>query len=349
MNVYRRGKNWYIGFRFHGERYREMIGPSRKGAETVIAKRKAQIAEGKFLDIRRAPVPITFYDLAKEYRAWAKTNKKASTCSREVCIMRSLDAHFKGKHIHEITTRDIEEWKSQREKTCKPASVNRELALLKHMLSMAVRWKSLKESPAKEVKRLKGEGRRVRYLMPDEVQTLLSSCKDWLRPVLTLAVHTGMRKGELLSLTWPQVNLEQGIITLLDTKNGERRDIPMDETVKGILKEIPVDGELVFSNRNGKRIDGAFLYLAFYEALKKSGITDFRFHDLRHTFASNLIMSGMDLNTVRELLGHKDLKMTLQVCAPCPELQGKSCKPPGPGIRAATNLTTGKNAVQLRP
>jgi hypothetical protein len=79
MAVYRRGENWCIDFTFHGQRIREMIGPSRKGADKVIAKRKAEIAENKFLDVRKESEPITFYEFAKEYLQWAKANKKPST------------------------------------------------------------------------------------------------------------------------------------------------------------------------------------------------------------------------------------------------------------------------------
>ena len=119
-----------------------------------------------------------------------------------------------------------------------------------------------------------------------------------------------MRKGELFGLKWEQVNFEQGIITLLDTKNSERRDIPMDDTVKTILKGMERKGNYVFCNEEGETF--VRLQRSFEVALKKSGIEDFRFHDLRHTFASNLVMAGEDLNTVMELLGHKDLTMTLR-------------------------------------
>lgn len=196
--------------------------------------------------------------------------------------MRSFDKEFEGKYIHEISAWQIEGWKSKRSKICKVATVNRELALLKHMFSMAVKpWKKLKESPVKDIKRLKGETKRVRYLMPDEVQRLISNSANFLKPIIALAVHTGMRKSEILGLKWQQVSYEQGIITVLDSKNGERRHIPMDETIRSTLKAIEPSSELIFHNRNGKPIDGAFLYNAFYEGLEKSGITDFRFHDLR--------------------------------------------------------------------
>jgi integrase len=351
MGVYQRGENWYVDFAFHGKRIREMIGPSRKGAEAVIAKRKTEIAEGKFLDIQKGPVPIKFHEFAKEYLAYSKTNKKSSTYTRELAIMRSFDREFEGRDIHEITAWQIEGWKSKRKEGHKPATVNRELALLKHMFSMAVKWRRVKESPTKDVKGLKGEGRRVRYLMPEEVQTLISNCKDFLKPIITVAVHTGLRKGELLGLRWPQVDFEQGIISVLDTKNHESRYVPMDETVKGILKGIKnVPGtDLVFSNRNGKQIDSAFLYLAFYEALNRSGITDFRWHDLRHVFASTLVMQGVDLNTVRELLGHKDLKMTLRYAHLAPNYKSKAVNVLDRVFDMSLNPPQAEKVIKLRP
>jgi len=208
------------------------------------------------------------------------------------------------------TKEEAESYLKRLQSPVRPATLNRELSLLKHMFTKAIEWGKCKENPAKKVKKLKGEVKRVRYLMPGEVQTLLLSCSDHLKPIVTVAVHTGMRKGEILSLKWEQVNFEQGIITLLDTKNNERRDIPMDETVKTTLKGLEGKSEHVFCNEEGEGF--VRLQSSFEGALKKCGIEDFRFHDLRHTFASNLVMAGEDLNTVRELLGHKDLTMTLR-------------------------------------
>jgi hypothetical protein len=114
MAVYQRGKNYYIDFTFHGQRIREMIGPSRKGAEKVIAKRKAEIAENKFLDVRKDPDPIKFYDFAKEYLQWAKANKKPSSYVRDLSLMRQLNTEFEEKAIQEITTWQIEKYKAKR-------------------------------------------------------------------------------------------------------------------------------------------------------------------------------------------------------------------------------------------
>jgi integrase len=322
MAVYKRGDNWYIDFTFHGQRIREMIGPSRKGAEKVIAKRKAEIAENRFLDKRMEPDPISFYDFANEYLQWAKANKKPSSYNRDLSLMRQLNKEFEAKAIQEITTWQIEKFKAKRKEEVRPASVNREIALLKHMYSKAIEWSKVKESPVKKVKLLKGEVKRVRFLMPDQVQTLLSNCADHLRPIVTVAIHTGMRKGEILKLRRDQANFNQGIISILDTKNHERRDIPMNETVKATLKAIEDKGPYFFSNEDGKPFGD--VKKAFATAMRKSGIEDFRFHDLRHTFASNLVMAGEDLNTIRELLGHKDLTMTLRYAHLAPNLKKKA-------------------------
>ncbi len=370
-NVYKRGENYYIDFWFHGKRHREMIGPSRKGAEKIIAKRKAEIAENKFLDKKKELPPVNFHEFAKEYMTFSKANKKPSSFKSDLQKMRMLDRAFGGRNLGDITTWQIEKWKSKRKETVRmpdatldqkegtwrveylgwkgvrrtrtfkskndaeiffakcgerigPYEVNRELSLLKHIFTKAIEWGKLKDNPAKKVKLLKGEVKRVRFLMPDEIQILLSNCADHLRPIVVVAANTGMRKSEILNLEWDRVNLDQGIITLLDTKNHERRDIPMNRRVKEVLTEMEKrkDGPHVFCNGDG----GTFANVrrSFDTAVRRSGIRDFRFHDLRHTFASNLVMAGVDLNTVRELLGHKTLAMTLRYSHLAPDYKTRA-------------------------
>lgn len=103
MAIYKRGDNWYIDFTFKGQRIRESIGPSRKDAEKVIAKRKTAIVEGKYLDIRKELDPVKFHDFAKEYLEWAKANKKASTYSRDMYIMRGFDREFESKNLFDLS------------------------------------------------------------------------------------------------------------------------------------------------------------------------------------------------------------------------------------------------------
>jgi len=326
MSIYQRGENWYVDFTFKGQRVRESIGPSRKGAEKVIAKKKGEIAENKFLDVRKDPDPITFHAFGKEYLQWARVNKKPSTYVRDISIMRNLEREFEGKNIQTITAWQIEKYKAKKKETSSSATVNRELSVIKHLFTKAIEWGKMMENPAKKVKALKGAISRVRYLMPAEFQLLLSHCADFLKPIVTVAVHTGMRKGEILGLEWAQVNFEQGIISLFDTKNHERRDIPMDDTVKQTLKGIYREVDLVFEGKKDVPLCYMTVHLAFRKAVKEAGIEDFRFHDLRHTFASNLVMNGVKIEKVQKLMGHKMLTMTQRYTHLAPGYLSESVK-----------------------
>jgi integrase len=273
------------------------------------------------LYIRKEPDPVKFHDFAKEYLQWSKTNKKESTYCGDLIMMRHLDNEFEEKVIQEIALWDIEKWKAKQKEKVKPATVNRELALVKSLFSKAVEWGEIKESPAKKVKflKLKGSDRRVKFLMADEVQKLISNCSNKIRPVVIIALNTGMRRSELLGLRWDQVNFEQGILTLLDTKNNDRRDIPMNETVKNTLRAMERRGPYIFDG-----ITPQIIKYGFNDARIKAGRPDLRFHDLRHCFASGLVMEGVDLNVTRELLGHRSLGMTLRYAHLAPTYKTKA-------------------------
>jgi integrase len=132
-------------------------------------------------------------------------------------------------------------------------------------------------------------------------------------PIVIAALNTGMRKGEALGLTWEQVDLKHGFILLDVTKSGERREIPINETLRDTLSGLPrhITGSYVFwQGKDGRRYGD--VKKSFRSAVRRAGIKDFRFHDLRHTFASQLVMAGADITTVKELLGHKSLAMTMR-------------------------------------
>ena len=140
------------------------------------------------------------------------------------------------------------------------------------------------------------------------------ACNKRLKPIVLIAVHTGMRQDNILSITWQQADLNRGVITLEHTKNGERQGIPMNTTVKNMLSELNkirhIKNQYVFPTSTGTKIDNSKVGKWFRDACKKAGIRDFRFHDLRHTCASWLVQSGIDLYVVQRLLGHRDGNMT---------------------------------------
>lgn len=191
-----------------------------------------------------------------------------------------------------------------------PATVNRYLAVLSHALGVAVKeWGWLDDNPMRKVRKRPEPKGRVRFLDDDERGRLLEACKagpSWLEPVVTLALATGMRQGEILGLRWPDVDLDRKRLVLHDTKNGERRAVHLGGASLDVLKRWSkvrrLDTDRVFPETAG-------FHHRWWEALERAGLDDFRFHDLRHTAASYLAMNGATLSELAAVLGHKTLAM----------------------------------------
>ncbi|MEE9441769.1 MAG: site-specific integrase [candidate division Zixibacteria bacterium] len=211
----------------------------------------------------------------------------------------------------------IEKYKNARSKEVSAASVNIELACLKHMFTKAIEWDIVVDNPVKRVKLFRENSGRIRYLTKPEIQRLLSECPDRLLPIVIMAIYTGMRLGEILNLGWEDIDFNQKTIYILDSKSGYGRDIPMSEPIMFAIKGMPKRTEYIFTRPNGKQIND--FRTAYANALKKVNIEDFTFHDLRHTFASHLVMNGTDLFTVKELIGHQTIEMTLRYSHLSPE------------------------------
>jgi len=308
--VRKRKDNWYIDYRAYGKRYRECIGANKKLAQEVLHKRLVEIAEGKFLD-KRSRLNIKFTDFANDYiELYSRHNKK--DWKKDLTRLKSLKAFLGEKYLHMITPLQIEEYKAKRIKEVSPATVNRELACIKHMFTMAIQWSKADKNPVKKVKLFRENNQRLRYLEREEAEKLVRNCKGYTKQIVIIALNTGMRKGEILGLKWSDIDFRRGIIYLLDTKNGERREVPMNDMVKRafVNQHKYKDSPYIFCNKDGRPFRD--IRKSFIAGLKKSGIINFRFHDTRHSFASQLVMSGIDLNTVRELLGHKSIRMTLR-------------------------------------
>jgi len=319
-----RENDFYIEYYHAGKKYREQIGSSKSLAETVLQKRKVQMAEGKFLE-KKKEAQIKFEAFADEYfELHCKVNNKKSFDTADKHNIKVLKAFFPGLYLHEITPHKVQTFKSERAKTfytrqdgstktITPATVNRQLTCLKSIFNKAIAWgKFTGSNPVKGVKLFKENNARLRFLEKEEITKLLANCSPAIKPIVIVASNTGMRKGEIMGLKWRDLDFKRGIIHLYNTKNGEKREIPMNEpaidTLIGVRKHPA--SEWVFVKENGEPY-GDFKK-SFFTACNKSGIKNFRFHDLRHTFASHLVMNGVDLNTVRELLGHKSLTMTLR-------------------------------------
>lgn len=205
---------------------------------------------------------------------------------------------------------------SQRKRYLSPATINRYLAVLSHLFTIATKeWGWAEENPVLKITKPKESRGRIRFLSEDERARLLTECKEsespYLYLALVLALSTGGRRMEILGLKWKDIDLNRGIITLHETKNGERRILALTNLALNLMKEHSkirhVNCDLVFPSHNLKNpID---LRTPFETALKRAKITDFRWHDLRHSCASYLAMNGASLAEIAEVLGHKTLQM----------------------------------------
>ena len=316
MGVYKRGTTWYIDYYAGYKRRREKIGPSRRQAEVVLKKRMVQVAENKFLEVEKYE-KIRFEKMTELYlENYSKPNKKSSR--RDVTSINNLKPFLAGKYLHEVTPLDMEKYKRGRQGQVSNATVNREVACLKHIFTKAIEWGIVQKNPGKKVKLLRERNTRLRYLDEKEIGRLYDACAEHLKPIVIVALNTGMRKEEILSLKWKDMDFRSRIIAILDTKNGESRELPINNIVyRTLLAAKKADSPWVFCKKNGERYGN--IRKAFEGARKRAGIVDFRFHDLRHTFASYLVMNGIDLKTVQELLGHKSFEMTLRYAHLSPE------------------------------
>jgi len=200
------------------------------------------------------------------------------------------------------------------------ATVNRYMTALSHCLSVAANeWQWFEINPMPKVAKLKESRGRVRFLDDDERSRFLAACQDsknpFLYPVVILALSTGMRHGEILNLTWDDIDLTNRRIILEETKNGERRAVAVVSKAFEILSEMKkqkvrrIDTNLVFPGSRYSNKGHASLRTAFLFALKKANVENFKFHDLRHSAASYLAMNGATLSEIAEVLGHKTLQM----------------------------------------
>lgn len=195
-----------------------------------------------------------------------------------------------------------------------PATVNRYLAVVSHLFTTAINeWEWTETNPIRKISKPREPRGRVRFLSDKERKTLLDECKKspstFLYPIVVLALSTGMRKGEILNLKWVDIDFKRNLITLHDTKNGERRGVPLAGHALKTLRHLKKTSEyeLVFPGQKlQKPID---IRTPWRTVVRKTKITNFKFHDLRHCAASYLAMNGASPAEIAEVLGHKTLQM----------------------------------------
>jgi integrase len=237
--VYEKDGAWWIDYRTngrYGKRKREKIGPSKQLAKTVLQKRKVEIAEGKFLD-RRNIDKTPFKDFAEQFLKVHSSTKKSEAL--DIRMVDRFCERWGKKLLRDITPKMVQEWQSERAAQVKRGTVNREMECLKTLFNKAVEWGKLEASPARSVRKFKLNNQRVRWLTQAEFEKLHEECSPNLKPIVMLARHTGMRRGELLALTWGDVDFRTKTLYVRDSKNGESREVPLNRTAEAALKALP--------------------------------------------------------------------------------------------------------------
>jgi len=339
MGLYKRGRVWWMRFSYDGKQIQKSTEvKDKKLAEKIHAKVITQIAEGKWFE-----KPIgenkTLEELFTKYISeYSVSNKADRTIRQDRGFARDMLAFFGNVPLTEITPGRISAYKAYlREKGRSASTINHQRGVLSHAFKKAVReWEWVKENPVEKISREKVSNARDRWLTLEEEQKLIDVCviyatgsgnvqvpHYWLQEIVIFDLNTGMRMDEVLSLEWPHIDLFRKTATVMRSKNGEKRTIPLNrrafELLKGKTKVRNIKGDYVFASETGTKVDACNLRRGFYGALKRAGIIDFRFHDLRHTFATRLAQAGIDLYKIAKLLGHKDIKMTQRYSHHCPE------------------------------
>lgn len=320
MGIYKVKNTWYIDFYGDGRRKRKAVSKDKRDAENALAAIKADILRGEYRFKRESR--IRFEDFAEKYLEHGKINKKRSWM-RDKFIVKNLNSHFGGKLFSKITPLQIEDYKKKRLEKVQSATVNRELAGLRHMFNLGKKWKIVYENPVNEVKFLQERKIEMKILNREEADRLVEAAVDYLKPMIIIALNTGMRRGEILNLRWNDIDFDQYYIFIKETKSGIPRKVPMNSLVAETIKGIEKKDSLIFYNPKTKN-HLKDIFRSFNSARKKVGIPNLRFHDLRHTAATLMVMGGVDLVTVKEILGHSKIDMTMRYAHPTPENKRKA-------------------------
>lgn len=314
---------WWIEFSLRGNYVHESIPGARTQAQAERAEN--QIREAIY-ERRYDPGKKLFSEFVDEtFLPWSKANKRSHREDEQRSV--TLKDFFAETHLRDIKPMLIEKFKRERLATPTkhdkenrprprtPASVNRDLACLSKILSMAFDNELIDSNPMRRVRLLKESPSRERFITAEEEERLFAQLigrRDHIRSVVTIALNTGMRRGEILGLQWEHVNFLARTIFIAKSKTGRTRTIPMNDIVFNELTMLKQDAgpkEFVFSNsRTGVNIDS--IKTGWRNACEDAGLVNLRFHDTRHTFATRLRANGVHEWDIRDLLGHMSVRMT---------------------------------------
>jgi integrase len=334
--VFKKNGWWWIDYEdADGKRHRQKAAPSYEAAKLVYRAKMTAIARGEITGVREEGIRVRDF-IAQKY--WPTVRPTLSTWEQhraEGTIANQIVPAFGDFKLASLRRETIERWQAERLTKVASGTVNKELVRLKHLLNRAVAWGYIRDSPTRAIRKTTEAPGRVRYLTPDERRLLLdgrhetvkaSDGRTWtievgpdadLKVYIVAALATGARRGELMSLRWRDVDMKTRTVTFQLTKNGDARTIPMTETLRALLltRPRPLDADApVFPQRSPQALTRAFGYL-----VRRLGIKNLRFHDLRHDAASTLTMAGVSQRAIMAMLGHRDPRMSVRYQHLAPE------------------------------
>ena len=316
---------WWMSIRHNGRRIQRSLETSdKKLAQAIEAKVRTEIIEGSYFQ-----KPIGNNKTLKEMME-KFMNEHSPTVSKSMQdsyknSLKSLLPFFGDTNLMSISPKMVSRYKMLRRRDgVKPATVNRALSMLSVAFNVAIKeWEWLNDNPVSKVSKEKERNKRDRWLTEDEERRLIVNSPEWLGEIIIFSLNTGLRQGELISLQWPRVNIFNKTILIDITKNGEQRTVPLNKNALNVIEKRSkvrnIKNDYVFLNRDRGKINPNSLGDAFRRSLKRAKITNFRFHDLRHCFATRMAQKGIDIYKISKLLGHKDIKMTQRYAHHCPE------------------------------
>ncbi len=316
---------WWVRHVDAQGRYRREKAGTKSAAILLYRKRKQEALEGRKLPEKLRCATVTFADIARDALAYSKAHKR--TYEDDVQRMERMLGWFRDRSADSLTPQEIERHFEEcvEQEGWAASTVNHYRSLLSLTYRLAIRNGKASSNPARATRHRREDNSRVRYLSEAEEAKLRKVIAEkWPEHMLELdlALHTGMRLSEMYGLTWENVNLTGRILTIPRSKSGERRYVRLNSVAMAALAAFTVRGNgsgRLIRNLAGEPLCGPRYW--FEKAIRKAGIEDFHWHDLRHTFASRLVMAGVSLRAAQEALGHKSIAMTVRYSHLSPDYQ----------------------------
>mgnify|MGYP000851692829 CR=1 FL=1 len=316
----REGRKYRVSVTVKGQRVNRIVDNlnlAREAEKTISSDLLRDEYEVRNHKVKKV---VTLGDVWSKYFPWAKEHKKTWR-DDDYHYRKHLEPRFGFKPLEEITPFDIERMKIELKnglnahgKPYQPATIKHQLVLLRRLFNVAIKWGMYDgKNPMVQVSMPKLDNQITEYMTDDQIKSLLATLETWpcreSSAFVKFAMLTGLRRGEIFKLRWGDVDLERGFITLREPKGGKTTMLPVSKEALDVLKSLPLQGEFVFPGK-GERMRTDFK--GPWERIRKAaGLPEnFRFHGLRHNFASHLVSNGVDLAVVGELLTHKDAKTT---------------------------------------